>query len=111
MATYTFKNKKTGVIEEHVMSMHDYDKFKVENTHLERYIDSPPIIAFNGVGDNISKTDDTWKEVLSKVAEQNPRSPLADRFGKKTSKTIKTNQVLEKHKKIQKEKRAEKAAR
>lgn len=110
MATYTFRNTKTGKIEEHVMSMMVYDEFKKSNPHLERYIDEAPIVSYNGTGDNISKTDNTFKEVMSKIAEQNPSSPLADRFGKKDSKRIKTEQVLEKHRKIQKEKR-EKAAK
>lgn len=110
MATYTFRNTKTGKIEEHVMSMMVYDEFKNNNPHLERYIDQAPIVSYGGTGDNISKTDNTFKEVMSKIADQNPRSPLAERFRKKTIKEIKTNQVLEKHQKIQKEKR-EKAAK
>lgn len=110
MATYTFRNTKTGKIEEHVMSMNAYDDFKKNNPHLDRYFDEAPIVAYMGVGDNISKTDDTFKEVMSKIADQNPRSPLAERFRKKTIKEVKTEQVLEKHRKIQKEKR-EKAAK
>lgn len=107
MATYTFLNKNTNTIEEHVMSMLDYDQFKINNPHLERYIDSAPIVSFNGTGDNISKTDNTWKEVLAKIGEQNPRSPLADRFRKKTAKEIKVNDTIEKHKR----KRAERLKR
>lgn len=105
MATYTFRNKKTGKIEEHIMSMMVYDNFKNDNPHLERYFEEAPIVSYMGVGDNISKTDNTFKEVMSKIAEQNPRSPLADRFGRRDSKTVKTEQVLEKHRKIQKAKR------
>jgi hypothetical protein len=105
VATYTFRNTKTNEIEEHVMSISVYDKFKIDNPHLERYHDTAPIISFNGVGDNISRTDNTFKEVMSKIAEQNPRSPLADRFLRKDNKRIKTDATLEKHRKIQKEKR------
>jgi hypothetical protein len=88
------------------MSMSVYDAFKASNPHLERYIDEAPIVSYMGVGDNISKTDDTFKEVMSKIAEQNPRSPLADRFLKKSSKRVKTDEVLKKHQKIQQQKRA-----
>lgn len=105
MATYTFRNTKTGKIEEHVMSMSVYDDFKKDNPHLERYYDTAPIVSFGGVGDNISKTDNTFKEVMQKIADQNPRSPLADRFRRRSAKEVKTEEVLKKHQKIQKEKR------
>lgn len=103
--TYTFRNKKTGKIEEHVMRVSEYDTFKSKNPHLERYFDDPPALSYGGVGDTISKTDNTFKEVMQKIAEQNPRSPLADRFGQKSTKRIKTDQVLDTHSKLQAEKR------
>lgn len=37
MPTYTFKNKETGELEDHVMKISELDKFKEDNTHLERY--------------------------------------------------------------------------
>ena len=52
-----------------------------------------------GVGDRV-KNDGGWKENLSRIAEAHPNTPLADRYGKKTTKEIKTRQVLKKHKVI-----------
>ena len=52
-----------------------------------------------GVGDRV-KNDSGWKENLSRIAEAHPNTPLADRYGKKTTKEIKTRQVLKKHKVI-----------
>ena len=57
------------------------------------------ISAGDGVGDRI-KNDGGWKENLSRIAEAHPNTPLADRYGKKTTKEIKTRQVLKKHKVI-----------
>jgi hypothetical protein len=37
MPTYTFKNANTGEVEEHTLKLSEYDKFKQDNTHLERY--------------------------------------------------------------------------
>jgi len=105
MPTYTFLNTQSNKIEEHVMSIAVYDQFKIDNPHLERYHDTAPIVSFGGVGDNISKTDNTFKEVMTKIAEQNPRSPLADRFLRKDTKRVKTDVVIEKHQKIQKKQR------
>lgn len=102
MPTYEFLNKTTGKIEEHTMSIKAYDAFKQGNSHLERYHGEAPSFNYAGAGDVLGKkTDNTWKEVMAKIAEQNPRSPLADQHLKKSIKRIKTDQVLEKHRKKQ----------
>ena len=102
MPTYEFLNTKTKKIEEHMMSVSAYDQFKADNPHLERYYSDAPLFSYSGTGDLAGKkTDNTWKEVMTKIAEQNPRSPLADKMLKKSAKRIKTDQVLEKHSKRQ----------
>jgi len=95
-------NTKTKKIEEHIMSVSAYDDFKVDNPHLERYYSDAPLFSYSGTGDlSGKKTDNTWKEVMHKIAEQNPRSPMAEKVLKKDTKRIKTDQVLEKHRKRQ----------
>ena len=102
MPTYEFVNTKTKKLEEHTMSVSLYDEFKEKNPHLERYIGNAPLFSYNGAGDFAGKkTDNTWKEVMHKIAEQNPRSPLADKVLKKNTKRVKTDQVLKKHKVFQ----------
>jgi hypothetical protein len=102
MPTYEFVNTKTKQIEEHTMSVSAYDAFKADNPHLERYYSDAPMFSYTGGGDFAGKkTDNTWKEVMSKIAEQNPRSPLADNVLKKSAKRIKTDQVLKKHNVLQ----------
>lgn len=98
MPTYTFYNKKKKKIEEHFMSISSLDQFKIDHPNLEQQILSAPSFNYTGSGDFQSKTDSTWKEVMSKVAEKHPISPLADRYGKKSIKEIKTREVLKKHK-------------
>ena len=51
------------------------------------------------------KTDGGWKDNLSRIAEAHPTSPLADRYGKKSTKDIKTKQVVEKHRRRQRGKK------
>ena len=98
MPTYEFVNKKTGKVEEHLISISAYDSFKAENPHLERYYSEAPGFSYSGAGDMAGKkTDNTWKEVMHKIAEQNPRSPLADKVLKKNTKRVKTDQTLKKH--------------
>lgn len=102
MPTYEFVNKNTGKIEEHIMSISSYDEFKADNPHLERYYSDAPPFSYSGTGDLAGKkTDNTWKEVMHKIAEQNPRSQLADKVLRKDTKRIKTDQILEKHRKKQ----------
>lgn len=105
MPTYEFLNKETNKIEEHIMSLSEYDIFKENNPHLERYYSDAPMFSYSGTGDMVGKkTDNTWKEVMHKIAEQNPRSPLADKVLKKGIKRIKTDQIIEKHRKRQQKK-------
>jgi len=102
MPTYEFVNKKTKKIEEHFMSISAYDQFEADNPHLERYYSVAPMFSYSGGGDFAGKkTDNTWKEVMSKIAEQNPRTPLADKVLKKNTKRVKTDQVLKKHNVLQ----------
>jgi len=96
---YTFLNKKTKKIKTYEMKISEYDDFVKKHPNLERYHDAPPIIAGSRGGEHLdAKTDNTWKEVLAKIGEQNPRSPLADKYRKnKSVKEVKTNQIIEKH--------------
>ena len=102
MPIYEFVNTKTKKIEEHSMSISAYDQFKADNPHLERYYSEAPSFSYSGTGDlQGKKTDNTWKEVLHKIAEQNPRSNLADNVLRKDTKRIKTDQIIAKHRKKQ----------
>ena len=97
MPTYKFKNLKTGAVYEDFMSIKDMEKLK-DNPNIELQMpDTLNIIS--QTGDNIdAKTDSGWKETLSKVAEAHPMSALASEMGTKSTKQIKTEQVMKKHK-------------
>ena len=47
------------------------------------------------------KNDQGWKEMQSRIAEAHPASPFAQQHGKKTIKQVKSQQVVEKHRKRQ----------
>ncbi len=69
MPTYEFVNTKTGKVEEHIISISAYDSFKADNPHLERYYSEAPLFSYSGGGDfSGKKTDNTWKEVMHKIA-------------------------------------------
>ena len=100
---YAFKVVKTGEIVRHDMKMSDYDSFKKDNPHLERYHEHVPIRFTDGdaAGDSgfKSKMDSGFQEVLSKIAEHHPGSELAKNsdFHRKSIKEIKTRKIMTKH--------------
>jgi hypothetical protein len=95
MPTYMFRNKETGEEFEEFMSISAKEKYLAENEQFEQIHGSVGIIS--GYGDVDGRTDSTWKDVLSNIADKHPNSALAERYGRKTIKEIKTNQILDKH--------------
>ena len=97
MPTYSFRNNDTGEEFEELMSMSEREKFLEQNPHIHQL---PSLFAMSsGTGDRI-KNDGGWKDNLSRIAEAHPGSPIAERYGKDTTKNINTRNVLKKHKVI-----------
>ena len=93
MPTYTFQDTDTGEVFDKILKISEKDNFLKDNPNLKSLVTGINIVA--GVGS--IKSDSGWKENLSRIAEAHPRSPLAERYGKKSIKDIKTKQVVEKH--------------
>ena len=96
---YAFIDTNTDKIVRYDLKISEYDEFKKAHPYLERYHETAPSVLFDGtvVSGLDNKTDNTWKEVLSKIGEKHPASPLADNYVRKTSKQVKTKQILQKH--------------
>ena len=102
---YAFLNTNTKEIERYDMRMSEYDAFKKDNPHLERYFDEPPFFMDGdapGVSGFDSKTDNGWKEVLSKIGEKHKGSDLDKKYNSSSIKEVKTRNILEKHRKKKK---------
>tara|TARA_Y100000114_G_scaffold107366_1_gene100698 strand:+ start:670 stop:966 length:297 start_codon:yes stop_codon:yes gene_type:complete len=95
MPTYNFKNNKTGEEWEEFFTMNGKDSFLKQNPDV---VQLPSLFSMSasGTGDRI-KTDSGWKENLSRIAEAHPNTPLGDKYNKKSTKELKTRQVLKKH--------------
>ena len=95
MPTYNFKDTKTGQEFEEFFTMNGKDLFLKQNPDI---VQLPSLFSMSasGTGDRI-KTDSGWKENLSRIAEAHPNTPLGDKYNKKSTKDIKTRQVLKKH--------------
>ena len=95
MPTYRFYNRKTGLVYEEYMMISEMEKL-VKKKHIELL---PPtqMNIVSSVGSVDGKTDSGFKEVLSKVSEAHPNSPLARRYGKRSVKDTQIERVRKKH--------------
>ena len=110
MPLYTFRNKKTGKEKDYQIKLAEYDQFKKDHPELERIIEAKSFnytSDYSSISRKAAKKDKGWGEVLSKIGEQNPHSPLAQEFHKnKSINRIKAETIVDKHVKIQEKQRA-----
>jgi|TARA_B100000959_G_C14771673_1_gene537752 predicted nucleic acid-binding Zn ribbon protein len=102
MPLYSFKNTKSGKEFEMFMSMDKRESYLKDNPDIQQTISKVNIVA--GVSGMSYRQDQGWKENLSRIAEAHPNSALAKEHGKRTIKEVRTDNVIKKHRKIQKEK-------
>jgi len=101
MPIYSFENIKTGKEYTEHLSMSELDAYLKKNKNVRQVFTSLNIVG--GVSGLTHKTDSGWQDNLQRIAEAHPNSPLGQRYKKKDIKEIRTRQVLEKHKKRQKD--------
>ena len=94
MPTYSFRNNDTGEEWDEFFSISGKEEFLKENDHI---VQLPSLVSIVGGVGGI-KNDSGWGDNMSRIAEAHPGSPLAMRYGKKSTKDINTRQVLKKHK-------------
>ena len=95
MPQYTFEDTKNGKEFDLFMTMDKKEDYLKNNTHIRQVISKVNIVA--GVSGMSYRQDQGWKEALSRVAEKHPTSALAKEMGTRSTKEIKTEQVLKKH--------------
>ena len=96
MPTYRFYNKKTKEEYTDLMSISEMEKF-IKKKHIELL---PPtqMNIVSSVGTLDGKTDNGWKETLSKISEAHPDSHLANQYGRKSTKDTQIANMRKKHK-------------
>lgn len=97
MPAYTFENIKTGEQYTIHMSMSEIEDYLKKNKNVRQVFTSLNIVG--GVAGLTHKPDSGFKDVVQKIAEKHPGSPLAERYKKKSIKEIRTKQVIDKHRK------------
>ena len=95
MPTYRFYNKRTKEEYTDLMSISEMEEF-IQKKHI-KLLPPTQVNIVSSTGSLDSKTDNGWKEVLSKVAEAHPGSEVGNRYGRKSIKEARTAQVVKKH--------------
>ena len=94
MPNYNFVNTDTGEEFEEFFTISGREEFLKNNPNIKQ---TPSLFSMvGGTGDRI-KNDNGWKENMSRIAEAHPGSPLAEKYGKSSTKDINTRNVLKKH--------------
>ena len=96
MPTYRFYNKKTKEEYTDLMSISEMEEF-IQKKHI-KLLPPTQVNIVSSTGSLDSKTDNGWKEVLSKVSEAHPASNLAKQYGKKSVKDTQVESIIKKHK-------------
>ena len=77
------------------MSISEMEDF-IKKKHI-KLLPPTQLNIVSSTGSIDSKTDNGWKEVLSKVSEAHPASNLASQYGKKSVKDTQIDSVIKKH--------------
>lgn len=94
MPLYSFLNTETGEEFESFMSISAREEYLKTNPTIHAVMTAAAIVS--GVS-LTGKVPDGFKEVLSKISESHKSSEVANRHGKRSSKEIKTKQLVDKH--------------
>jgi hypothetical protein len=95
MPTYEFRDTNSGEHFEIFMTWSKREEYLKENPHIEPVVAAPAIIG--GVGNYQNKAPSGFNEVISRVAEAHPASPLAEKVGGRSIKDVRTREVVKKH--------------
>ena len=85
------------------MSIAEKETFLKKNKHIKQRLTSLNISS--GVMGVNMKNDGGWKDNLSRIADAHPNSALAQQHKKRSIKEVKTQQVVEKHRRRQRGKK------
>ena len=82
------------------MMIAEKEAYLKKNKHIKQLL-TQINISSGVVGVGAMKNDNGWKEMQSRIAEAHPASEFAKQHGKRSTKEIKTQAVVEKHRKRQ----------
>ena len=93
MPLYTFRDKTTGEEWDELLSFSGREEL-IKDPNIEQVITAPAIIS--GISGVTHKTDSGFKDMMSRIAEANPHSPMAQTHGSKGIRESKTRAAVNK---------------
>jgi hypothetical protein len=97
MPVYDLRNNETGEEWEQSMSYDDMKTLTADGNVVILY--KKVNFVHSAGSDGGGKVPDHFKEVMSRVAEQNPNTPIAEKYGSKTIKDVKIRDAVDKARK------------
>lgn len=94
MPMYEYHNPETGETWDELWSYDTHKKFLEDNPHIQQNYYAPAMIS--GVAGVTHKNDAGFGDMLSRIADANPHSPLAQTHGAKGVKETKTREAVNK---------------
>jgi hypothetical protein len=94
MPTYLFHDTEENEYFEMKMKISEREQYLAENKHIQPILTAPAIVSGTG---SSKKVPDGFKDVLTKISDAHPSSPLANKHKRKTIKEARTARVVESH--------------
>jgi hypothetical protein len=92
---YEYKNTVTNEVYTLTQTWEEKKQYLIDNPDARTYFGKMPgFISGTGLE---GKSDDGWKENLSRIAAAHPQSALADKVGGRSVKEAKKASILKKH--------------
>ena len=94
MPMYDFKDTDSGEYFSLELTISKREEYLKENPHIIQILGAPSLLRGTNYG---GKMDEGWKENLARISEAHPTSNVAKEHGRRSSKQVKTEQILKKH--------------
>lgn len=96
MPIYEFYNTVTGEQWEEMMTISSREQFLKDNPDVQQVITAPALIS--GIAGVTHKNDSGFNDMMSRIAQANPHTPLGEKYGSKGIKETKVRNIVKKHK-------------
>jgi len=96
MPIYNFHNTQTGEKSEEMMGMAEREEFLADHPHIKQL---PPERVNIIAGRGEVRHDSGFNDNLQRIADAHPTSNLANQYGSKSIKEVKTRQAVDKWRK------------
>lgn len=96
MPIYTYYDPETEEEWDELWSYDTHKQFLEDNPNLQQRFHAPNFVS--GIAGITHKNDSGFGDMMSRIAAANPTSPLAEKYGDKGTKAVKTREAVKRQK-------------